>query len=92
MEVVYRCYCRIDVHKSLIVTCLRTGGEQELREFDTITFEMANWPTKADCEIAAMGSRHLQALGWEPDASLANIRFLTASLVRSAAPGRFVAP
>lgn len=32
MEIVYRCCCGIDIHKSLIVACLRTGSKQELRE------------------------------------------------------------
>lgn len=32
MEVVYRCCCGIDVHKNLIVACLRKGGRRELRE------------------------------------------------------------
>ena len=52
MEVVYRCCCGIDVHKSLIVACLRTGGKRELREFGTMTWEikeLAYWLTEAGC-------------------------------------------
>lgn len=37
METVYRCCCGIDVHKKLIVACLKKGGRQELREFGTMT-------------------------------------------------------
>ena len=54
MEVVYRCCCGIDVHKSLIVACLRRGGKQELREFGTMT-----------CEIKALGS-WLAAVSYSP--------------------------
>ena len=57
MEVVYRCCCGIDVHKNLIVACLRKGGRQELREFGTMTGEikvLANWLTEAGCEMTAV--------------------------------------
>ena len=56
MEVVYRCCCGIDVHKSLIVACLRTGSKQELREFGAMTREikaLANWLAEAGCEMAS---------------------------------------
>ena len=59
MEVVYRCCCGIDVHKKLIVACLRKGGRQELREYGTMTpdiKELANWLTEAGCEMTAMES------------------------------------
>ena len=48
MEVVYRCCCRIDVHKKVTVACLVNGGEQGLQEFGTTTSEiksLANWLT-----------------------------------------------
>lgn len=32
MEVVYRCCCGIDMHKNLIMACLKKDGRQELRE------------------------------------------------------------
>ena len=40
MDVIYRCCCGIDVHKKLIVACLRKGGKSELREFGTMTGEI----------------------------------------------------
>ena len=40
MKAVYRCCCGIDVHKKLIVACLKKGGGQELREFGTMTGEL----------------------------------------------------
>ena len=58
MEVVYRCCCGIDVHKSLIVACLRRGGKQELREFGTMTCEikaLASWLSEAGCEYGCHG-------------------------------------
>lgn len=59
MEVVYRCCCGIDVHKSLIMACLRTCGKHELREFGTITWEikaLTNWLTETGCEMTTMES------------------------------------
>ena len=40
MKAVYRCCCGIDVHKKLIVACLKKGGGQEVREFGTMTSEI----------------------------------------------------
>ena len=59
MEDIYRHCCGIDVHKNLIVTCLKKSSRQELREFDTMTGEikmLANWLTEVSCEMAATES------------------------------------
>lgn len=83
MEVVYRCCCGIDVQKSLIVACLRTGGEQELREFGTMTCEikaLANWLTKAGCEMAAMESTGSY---WKPLYNLFEMLNLDAIIVNA---------
>ena len=59
MDVIYRCCCGIDVHKKLIVACLRKGGRSELREFGTMTGEikeLAHWLQGAGCEMIAMES------------------------------------
>lgn len=92
MEVVYRCCCGIDVHKSLIVACLRTGGKQELREFGTMTCEikaLANWLTEAECEMAAMESTGSY---WKPLYNLFELLGLNAMIVNAghmkAVPGR----
>lgn len=83
MEVVYRCCCGIDVQKSLIVACLRTGGKQELREFGTMTCEikaLANWLTKAGCEMAAMESTGSY---WKPLYNLFEMLNLDAIIVNA---------
>ena len=92
MEVVYRCYCGIDVHKNLIVACLRKGGRQELREFGTMTSEiktLANWMTEAGCEMAAMESRGPY---WKPLYNLFELLGLDTMIVNAAhmkaVPGR----
>ena len=92
MEVVYRCCCGIDVHKSLIVACLRTGSKQELREFGTMTREikaLANWLAEAECEMAAMESTGSY---WKPLYNLFELLDLGVMVVNAAhmkaVPGR----
>ena len=92
MEVVYRCCCGIDVHKSLIVACLRTGGKRELREFGTMTWEikeLAHWLTESGCEMAAMESTGPY---WKPLYNLFELLGLDAMIVNAAhmkaVPGR----
>ena len=46
MEKVYDKCCGIDVHKKLIVACLRKGNKQEIRDFGATTrelLELADW-------------------------------------------------
>ena len=92
MEVVYRCCCGIDVHKNLIVACLRKGGRQELREFGTMTGEiksLANWLTEENCEMVAMESTGPY---WKPLYNLFELLELDAMIVNAAhmkaVPGR----
>ena len=59
MEAVYERCCGIDVHKKVIVACLRIGRKQETREFGTSTKdlrEMADWLLQNECQLAAMES------------------------------------
>lgn len=59
METVYERCCGIDVHKKIIVACLRIGRKHETKEFGTSTEdlrELANWLLKNDCQLAAMES------------------------------------
>lgn len=84
MEVVYRCCCGIDVHKNLIVACLRKGGRQELREFGTMTGEikvLANWLTEAGCEMTAMESTGPY---WKPLYNLFELLGLDTMIVNAA--------
>ena len=47
MEVVYRCCCGIDVHKNLIVACLREGGGQLCCALMEIGFHNKNKPRRS---------------------------------------------
>lgn len=83
MEVVYRCCCGIDIHKSLIVACLRTGGKQEVREFGTMTCEikvLANWLAEAGCKMVAMESTGSY---WKPLYNLFELLNLDAIIVNA---------
>lgn len=42
MDKVYERCCSIDVHKKVVVTCLRTGRNKEVREYGTTTRELLN--------------------------------------------------
>ena len=51
MEQIYGNCCGVDVHKKLIVACLKHGRKQELREFGATTrelLEMADGLQKGD--------------------------------------------
>ena len=59
MEVVYERCCGIDVHKKMIVACLRVGRKHETKEFGTSTEDlrkMADWLMENHCQMAAMES------------------------------------
>ena len=52
MERVYERCCGINVHKKLIVVCLRTGKQKEIREFGACTRELlllADWLQEQCC-------------------------------------------
>lgn len=66
MEKVYDICCGVDVHKKLIVACLRSGKKNEIRQFGATTrelLEMAAWLDEAKCEMVAMEST---ASYWKP--------------------------
>ena len=59
MEAVYERCCGIDVHKKMIVACLRVGRKHETKEFGTSTEDlrkMADWLMENHCQMAAMES------------------------------------
>lgn len=92
MDVIYRCCCGIDVHKKLIVACLRKGGRSELREFGTMTGEikeLAGWLQEAGCEMVAMESTGVY---WKPLYNLFELLDINAIIVNAAhmkaVPGR----
>jgi len=58
-EVYYERCAGIDVHKNLIVVCLRIGRKSEVREFGTLTHEireMVAWLKANGCQMAGMES------------------------------------
>ena len=66
MDKVYDICCGIDVHKKLIVACLRKGNRHEIREFGATTRElltMADWLRQNGCQMVAMEST---ASYWKP--------------------------
>lgn len=66
MERVYDNCCGIDVHKKLIVACLRQGRKQEIREFGATTrelLELCDWLKQGNCQMVAMEST---ASFWKP--------------------------
>jgi transposase len=59
MDKVYDKCCGIDVHKKLIVACLRCGRKSEVREFGATTKELlqlAEWLSDNGCQMSAMES------------------------------------
>jgi len=58
-EVYYERCAGIDVHKKLLVVCLRIGRKTEVKEFGTLTHEirdMVAWLKANGCQMAAMES------------------------------------
>jgi len=58
-EVYYERCAGIDVHKKLLVVCLRIGRKSEVREFGTLTHEIREivaWLRDNGCQMAAMES------------------------------------
>lgn len=92
MDKVYDICCGIDVHKKLIVACLRKGNRHEIREFGATTRElltMADWLRQNGCQMAAMEST---ASYWKPLYNILESSDLNAIVVNArhmkAVPGR----
>lgn len=59
MEVYYERCCGIDVHKKILVTCLRIGDKQITKSFGSSTSDlrsMADWLLENSCQMVAMES------------------------------------
>lgn len=92
MDKVYDICCGIDVHKKLIVACLRKGNRHEIREFGATTkelLEMADWLKENNCQMVAMEST---ASYWKPLYNILESSELSAMVVNAnhmkAVPGR----
>jgi len=58
-ELYYERCAGIDVHKDLLVVCLRIGSKPIMREFGTLTKDiraLVAWLKESDCQMAAMES------------------------------------
>ncbi len=82
----------IDVHKKLIVACLKNGNKQDVREFGATTrelLELVNWLKDGGCEMVAMEST---ASYWKPLYNILESSGLNAMVVNAhhmkAVPGR----
>lgn len=92
MEVVYGTCSGVDVHKKLLVVCLRSGRKSEVRSFGTTTqelFDAANWLKSNNCEMVAMEST---ASYWKPLYNVLEVMEIPAMVVNAqhmkAVPGR----
>ena len=92
MEKVYERCCGIDVHKKVVVACLRTGQKKELREYGTTTRELlklTDWLIENECQMIAMEST---ASYWKPLYNVFESNGLPAMVVNAshmkAVPGR----
>ena len=92
MEKIYDKCCGIDVHKKLIVACLRSGRKNEIREFGTSTKEilsLTDWLMEIGCEMIAMESTGSY---WKPIYNIIESCGLQAIIVNAqhmkAVPGR----
>ena len=91
-DVIYRRCAGIDVHKRMIVACLRIGRKTQTREFGTLTHElreMTAWLKENGCQMAAMEST---GSFWKPLYNIFEIEGLPAMVVNAqhmkSVPGR----
>lgn len=58
-QATYDLCCGIDVHKGLLVACVRSGQESDVRRFGATTTEirdMVQWITESHCQMTVMES------------------------------------
>lgn len=83
MEVLYERCCGIDVHKRIVVACLKCGKEQVIREFGTTTDELRDltkWLLDSDCQMIAMESTGSY---WKPLYNIFELSALDAMVVNA---------
>ena len=83
MEALYERCCGIDVHKKLIVACLRCGKKQELRQFGSTSEELRNltsWLLSESCQMVAMESTGSY---WKPLYNILELSGLEAMVVNA---------
>ena len=92
MEKVYDICCGIDVHKKLMVACLKNGSKQEVRQTGATTrelLELADWLKASGCQMVAMESTGSY---WKPLYNILEMSGIPAMVVNAqhmkAVPGR----
>ena len=92
MEKVYDICCGIDVHKKLMVACLKSGSKQEIRQTGATTrelLELADWLKANGCQMVAMESTGSY---WKPLYNILEMNDIPAMVVNAqhmkAVPGR----
>ena len=83
MEVLYERCCGIDVHKRIVVACLKCGKQQEIREFGTTTDELrtlTKWLQDNGCQMIAMESTGSY---WKPLYNIFELSALDAMVVNA---------
>ena len=83
MDALYERCCGIDVHKKLIVACLRCGKKQELRQFGSTSEELRNltsWLLSESCQMVAMESTGSY---WKPLYNILELSGLEAMVVNA---------
>lgn len=92
MEKVYERCCGIDIHKKVIVACLRIRNKKEIREFGASTRELlqlTDWLQENECEMVAMESTGSY---WKPLYNVLESQGMPAMVVNAqhmkAVPGR----
>lgn len=66
MEVMHKICCGLDVHKKVIVACILSSNDKQIKSFATMTediFELINWIKQNNCECVAMEST---GVFWKP--------------------------
>jgi transposase len=91
-DVIYERCAGIDVHKRMIMVCLRIGRKTQIREFGTLTHElreMVAWLKENGCQMAAMEST---GSFWKPLYNIFELEELPAMVVNAqhmkTVPGR----
>ncbi|NMO09279.1 IS110 family transposase [Methanobacterium subterraneum] len=92
MQTIYERCCGMDVHKKIIVACLRIGNKTELKRFDTLTCsvkDLGNWLLENDCQMVAMESTGVY---WKPIYNILELLNLDVMVVNAhhmkSVPGR----
>ena len=83
MEVMYKICCGLDVHKKVIVACILSSNDKQIKSFGTMTediFELINWIKQNNCECVAMEST---GVFWKPIYNLLEVELIPTLVVNA---------